>query len=50
MRQPKSFYGKAALGTTSYDGMDGSLDFGVSGGYQIALKSSRPVEVCRWPA
>jgi hypothetical protein len=45
--QPKSLYGKAALGTTSYDGMDGSsLDFGVSGGYQIALKSSRPVEVC----
>ena len=45
--QPKSFYGKAALGTTSYDGIDGSsLDFGVSGGYQIALKSSRPVEVC----
>ena len=44
---PKSFYGKAALGTTSYDGIDGSsLDFGVSGGYQIALKSSRPVEVC----
>ena len=35
---PKSFYGKAALGTTSYDGIDGSsLDFGVSGGYQIAL-------------
>ena len=45
--QPKSFYGKAALGTTSYDGIDGSsLDFGVSGGYQIALKSSRPIEVC----
>ncbi|HEU4525802.1 MAG TPA: hypothetical protein VFR62_12315 [Gemmatimonadales bacterium] len=45
--QPKSFYGKAALGSTSYDGIDGSsLDFGVSGGYQIALKSSRPIEVC----
>ena len=44
---PKSFYGKAALGTTSYDAFDGSsVDFGVSGGYQIALKSSRPVEVC----
>lgn len=44
---PKSFYGKAALGSTSYDGLDGSsLDLGVSGGYQIALKSSRPVQVC----
>ncbi|HEY7502966.1 MAG TPA: hypothetical protein VH700_02615 [Gemmatimonadales bacterium] len=44
---PKSFYGKAALGTTSYDGLDGSsLDLGLSGGYQIALKSSRPVQVC----
>jgi hypothetical protein len=44
---PQSFYGKAALGSTSYDGLDGSsLDLGVSGGYQIALKSSRPVQVC----
>ena len=43
---PKSFYGKAALGSTSYDGLDGSsLDIGVNGGYQIALKSSRPVQV-----
>jgi hypothetical protein len=44
---PKSFYGKAALGTTSYDGLDGSsLDFGLSGGYQIPLQSSRTAEVC----
>jgi hypothetical protein len=44
---PKSFYGKAALGTTSYDAFDGSsVDFGASGGYQIALQSSRTVEVC----
>ena len=44
---PKSFYGKAGLGTTSYDGLDGSsLDFGLSGGYQIPLQSSRSMEVC----
>ena len=39
---PKSFYGKAGLGTTSYDGFDGSsFDLSVGGGYQIALKSQR---------
>jgi hypothetical protein len=44
---PKSFYGKAALGTTSYDAFDGSsLDFGLAGGYQIPLQSSRTTEVC----
>jgi hypothetical protein len=44
---PKGVYGKAALGTTSYDGLDGSsLDFGVGGGYQIPLQSSRTAEVC----
>ena len=44
---PKSFYGKAALGTTSYDAFDGSsLDFGLSGGYQVPLQSSRTMEVC----
>jgi hypothetical protein len=44
---PKNFYGKAALGTTSYDGLDGSsLDFGLGGGYQIPLHSRRTAEVC----
>ena len=44
---PKSFYGKAGLGTTSYDGFDGSsLDFNLGGGYQIPLQSSRAMEVC----
>jgi hypothetical protein len=44
---PNSFYGKAALGTTSYDAFDGSsLDFGLAGGYQIPLQSSRTTEVC----
>ena len=44
---PKSFYGKAALGTTSYDALDGSsLDFGIAGGYQVPLQASRTAEVC----
>jgi hypothetical protein len=45
--RPAGLYGKAALGTTSYDGLDGSsLDFGVGGGYQIPLHSSRKAELC----
>jgi hypothetical protein len=45
--RPAGLYGKAALGTTSYDGLDGSsLDFGVGGGYQIPLQSSRKAELC----
>jgi hypothetical protein len=44
---PKSFYGKAALGTTSYDAFDGSsLDFSLAGGYQIPLQTSRTAELC----
>ncbi len=40
-------YGKAGIGTTSYDGLDGSsFDFGVGGGYQIALQTSRKAELC----
>jgi hypothetical protein len=40
-------YGKAALGTTSYDALDGSsTDFGVSGGYQLALKNTRGAQLC----
>jgi hypothetical protein len=43
----KGLYGKAALGTTSYDGLDGSsLDFGVSGGYQVPLHASKVAELC----
>ena len=45
--QPKGLYGKAALGTTSYDGLDGSsLDLGATGGYQVALKTAKPAEFC----
>jgi hypothetical protein len=45
--QPKNFYGKAALGTTSYDGLDGSsLDLGANAGYQVALKTAKPAELC----
>jgi hypothetical protein len=44
---PKGFYGKAGLGTTSYDALNGSsFDFNVGGGYQIPLQSSRMAEVC----
>ena len=44
---PKSFYGKAGLGTTSYDGLDGSsLDLSVGGGYQIPVQMSRTAELC----
>jgi hypothetical protein len=40
-------YGKAAVGTTSYDAVDGSsFDFGVTGGYQIKLKPSQKSELC----
>ena len=45
--RPTGLYGKAALGTTSYDGLDGSsVDFGVSGGYQLALKNTRGAQLC----
>ena len=45
--QPKGLYGKAALGTTSYDGLDGSsLDLGANAGYQVALKTAKPAELC----
>jgi len=44
---PKGLYGKAAIGRTSYDGLDGSsFDFGVGGGYQIPLQSSHMAELC----
>jgi hypothetical protein len=40
-------YGKAGIGTTSYDAIDGSsFDFGVGGGYQIPLHTSRRAELC----
>ena len=44
---PKGLYGKAGIGTTSYDGLDGSsFDFGLAGGYQIPLETKRTAEVC----
>lgn len=44
---PKGLYGKAGLGTTSYDALNGSsFDLNLGGGYQIPLKSSRMAEVC----
>ena len=44
---PKGLYGKAEIGTTSYDGLDGSsVDYGVGGGYQIPLRANRMAELC----
>lgn len=44
---PSNLYGKVGIGSTSYDGLDGSsFDIGVSGGYQIALQTSRKAELC----
>jgi hypothetical protein len=44
---PKGLYGKAGVGTTSYDGLNGSsFDLGLSGGYQVPLHSSRTAELC----
>ena len=44
---PKSFYGKAGLGSTSYDGFDGSsFDLNLGGGYQIPLQSHSTAQVC----
>ena len=44
---PKGLYGKAGIGTTSYDGLDGSsFDFSAAGGYQIPLHASRTAELC----
>jgi hypothetical protein len=44
---PKGLYGKAGIGTTSYDGLDGSsLDLSFGGGYQVPLHASRVAEIC----
>ena len=44
---PKSFYGKAGIGSTSYDGLDGSsFDLNLGGGYQIPLQSRSTAQVC----
>jgi hypothetical protein len=44
---PNGLYGKAGIGTTSYDAFNGSsFDFGVGGGYQIPLQTSRKAELC----
>ncbi len=44
---PKGLYGKAGIGTTSYDALGGlSFDFGLGGGYQIPLQTKRTAELC----
>ena len=43
---PKALYGKAGVGSTSYDALSGSsLDLTFGGGYQIPLRSSRMAQV-----
>ena len=44
---PKALYGKAGIGSTSYDGFDGSsFDLNLGGGYQIPLQASRVAQLC----
>ena len=44
---PKGLYGKAGIGSTSYDGFDGSsFDLNLGGGYQIPLQASRVAQLC----
>jgi hypothetical protein len=44
---PKGLYGKAGIGSTSYDAFDGSsFDLNLGGGYQIPLHASRTAELC----
>jgi len=44
---PKALYGKAGIGTTSYDGFNGSsFDLSVGGGYQVPLKTNRMAQLC----
>ncbi|HET7471149.1 MAG TPA: hypothetical protein VFJ81_15815 [Gemmatimonadales bacterium] len=44
---PKSFYGKAGIGSTSYDPYNASsFDLNLGGGYQIPLHASRTAELC----
>ena len=44
---PKALYGKAGVGTTSYDALSGSsFDLSVGGGYQIPLKTNRMAQLC----
>ena len=45
--QPAGLFGSAGLGTTSYDGFDGSaLDLGVQGGYQLTIGKVAQAQVC----
>jgi hypothetical protein len=44
---PKGLYGKAGLGTTSYDALNGSsFDLSLGGGYQVPLQTSRVAQLC----
>lgn len=44
---PKGLFGKAGIGTTSYDGPGGSsFDLNLGGGYQVPLQTKRTAELC----
>ena len=45
--QPHGVFANAQLGTTSYDGLDGSaIDLGVQGGYQLTVGKASQAHVC----
>jgi hypothetical protein len=45
--QPAGVFGGVGIGTTSYDGLDGSsFDLGVSGGYQMTAGRTKKIHVC----
>jgi len=45
--QPAGLFGNAQLGTTSYDGLNGSqFDLGIQGGYQLTVGRAAQAQVC----
>jgi hypothetical protein len=45
--QPAGVFANAQIGTTSYDGLDGSqIDLGVQGGYQLTLGRASQIQAC----
>lgn len=43
---PKGLYGKAGIGTTSYDPRGSSFDLNLGAGYQLPLHTKRTAELC----
>jgi hypothetical protein len=45
--QPAGVFGNVGIGTTSYDGFDGSsFDLGLSGGYQMKVGARKKMHLC----